>query len=753
MDTKINVQGKVCTGNVLQPRCYKSYTDIASLSAVKLKQLCVQYNLDTTLPKKAKIVFLCQRLGISTTGNNLNVQKSKKSARTFDSLTSYQHEELEQLRSKILHGMPSSEWTTDISKVPEINDVSVKHYLLETNILDKSSSRTYKLSRPYQLRSSVHSVKYCENVASDTFGILSARCNSSQSANPDEVKVLYIVIDKITGDPYSGFCTCTVGFSETCGHVGAALFLVAEQMANGMSQFNNTDSTSCTDKLCSWTEPKGSQVEPDIFENFKIKKNAEKQQMRRTIDDFGKKVLASEPPTYDAVAKLHADLINATHHMGQYCPAVHVLNPKRYKKDTQEVSSYHTAVHLDDYISESSPLLAYSSETEIHSTPLPVTRIEHKTFQSASEPSFKREIECFTKKAATHTCDRAEIDEITVGQSSNPEWREQRKGCITATKFYSVIKTVEKEKENTTLVNEILNKNNKDFLSKVPSIKWGRTNEIKGKKMYLQKVSKYHTKLKIEEHGLMVSKELNFVRGSPDGIVTCRCHSSMSRLLEIKCPYSAKDMTIEEAIIKKKIKYLEKKDNILQLKKNSQDGYYAQIQGLLGITGLKLANLVVWTTKDCKIVTIKYEEEFYKKKLIPACESFFRTLIAPALLLSQEASDNYANCEDDIQNVVLEDKTSKDKSNDQAKIVVTKSVETECVIPVQIYRCYQCCKILPEDGNINEDNSNASVGCDCPNCACDVWMCWPCARYTEEWKLENVDWFCPHCTRECDLVY
>lgn len=120
--------------------------------------------------------------------------------------------------------MPSSEWTTDISKVPEINNVSVKHYLLETNILDKSSSRTYKLSRPYQLRSSVHSVKYCENVASDTFGILSARCNSSQSANPDEVKVLYIVIDKITGDPYSGFCTCTVGFSETCGHVGAALF-------------------------------------------------------------------------------------------------------------------------------------------------------------------------------------------------------------------------------------------------------------------------------------------------------------------------------------------------------------------------------------------------------------------------------------------------------------------------------------------------------------------------------------------------
>jgi hypothetical protein len=138
-------------------------------------QLCGQYNIDKTLPKKAKIVFLCQRLGISTTGNTLNVQKSRK-VRRFDSLMSHQYEELDQLRSKILHGMPSSEWTNQISKLPEINDVTVKQYLLNSNILDKSSAWTYKLSRPYQLWRRVHSVRYCENVASDTFGIILARC-------------------------------------------------------------------------------------------------------------------------------------------------------------------------------------------------------------------------------------------------------------------------------------------------------------------------------------------------------------------------------------------------------------------------------------------------------------------------------------------------------------------------------------------------------------------------------------------------
>ncbi|XP_060569587.1 uncharacterized protein LOC132728003 isoform X1 [Ruditapes philippinarum] len=389
MGPKIDVQGKTYLGNVLQPRRYETYNEIASLSAVKLKQLCGEYNIDKTLPKKAKIIFICQRLGISTTGNSLNVQKSSK-VRRNDSLTSQQHEELDQLRSKILHGMPSSEWTNEISKLPEINDVSVKKYLIDYNILDKSSARTYKLSRPYQLRSSVHTVRYCENVGSDTFGIISARCNSSQSSNQDDVKVLYIVIDKITGDPYSGFCTCTVGFSETCGHVGATLFLVAEQLANGVSKFTNADTKSCTDKLCSWTEPKGSHVEPDIFENFSIKK--EKQQMRRTLDDFGKQVKALDLPSYDDVAELHSDLIDATYHnMGQYCSAVNVLNPKRFKKDIEEVVTNHTAVSLENCMHEGSPFLAFSSEVEIKATPLPVTRIVRKKFQSSSAPGFKIE--------------------------------------------------------------------------------------------------------------------------------------------------------------------------------------------------------------------------------------------------------------------------------------------------------------------------------------------------------------------------
>ncbi|WAR07402.1 hypothetical protein MAR_017360 [Mya arenaria] len=177
MRPKKNAQTKPSTTSVLQPKCYRIYNEVSSLSAVKLKQLCGQYNIDPTLPKKAKI---------------------------------------------------------------------------QRNI--------------------VHSIKYCENEESSSFAILSARCNASQSSNADEVKVLFVVIDKITGEPYSGYCTCTAGFSGTCGHVGATLFLVAEQMANGVAKFTSNDKRSCTDKLCGWAQPEGSHVEPDIFENFNIKK-------------------------------------------------------------------------------------------------------------------------------------------------------------------------------------------------------------------------------------------------------------------------------------------------------------------------------------------------------------------------------------------------------------------------------------------------------------------------------------------------
>jgi len=105
-------------------------------------------------------------------------------------------------------------------------------------------------------------------------GIIAAKCNPSQST-ADEVKVIHIVIDKITGDPCCAYCTCTVGFSETCGHIGATLFCLAELVANGVKTYESLP--TCTEQLCGWAEPKGGKSEPDTFDNLKKKELTAKQ--------------------------------------------------------------------------------------------------------------------------------------------------------------------------------------------------------------------------------------------------------------------------------------------------------------------------------------------------------------------------------------------------------------------------------------------------------------------------------------------
>ena len=69
----------------------KTFKEVDNLKAVDLKNLCTTYDIDVKFPKKAKVIFLCQALGISTTGH---IQQSSSSTVP---LNTNQSEEFEQL--------------------------------------------------------------------------------------------------------------------------------------------------------------------------------------------------------------------------------------------------------------------------------------------------------------------------------------------------------------------------------------------------------------------------------------------------------------------------------------------------------------------------------------------------------------------------------------------------------------------------------------------------------------------------------
>ena len=223
----------------------RDYNSVANLKNEQLKKLCVENNIDIKLPKKARIVLLCHVLGISTTGNvqSLNCERNTKN------LTDAQNQELQKISPAFICKL--SVWKKDITCLPDIEESAVKKYLIKTDVLSTSDARTYKISRPYALKQFVHSIAFNDESGSDNFTIIKAQCNPSHSTNPDEIKVVFVIVDKYLGDPYGGFCTCTVGQSERCGHIGAVLFKISHLQSTGA-----LEGPSCTDVLCKWTNLK-----------------------------------------------------------------------------------------------------------------------------------------------------------------------------------------------------------------------------------------------------------------------------------------------------------------------------------------------------------------------------------------------------------------------------------------------------------------------------------------------------------------
>ena len=87
---------------------------------------------------------------------------------------------------------------------------------------------------------------------------------------------------------------------------------------------------------------------------------------------------------------------------------------------------------------------------------------------------------------------------------------------------------------------------------------------------------------------------------SPDGI-----ERNSGFLLEIKCPYSARNFYIKEAIEKKLIPYLKVEGDIYSLNRNHN--YFYQVQGQLNIAEKEMCYFAVWTLKEIIFTKIKVD--------------------------------------------------------------------------------------------------------------------------------------------------
>lgn len=145
------------------------------------------------------------------------------------------------------------------------------------------------------------------------------------------------------------------------------------------------------------------------------------------------------------------------------------------------------------------------------------------------------------------------LEQRTRLQTDCMEWRDYRKKLLTASIFGKVCKMRPTTGCSST-VKAILYK--EDFYAK--SVMWGRNNEDVARDVFCR-----NTSLEISTCGLCVNSKWPYLGVSSDGM------ASDGAILEIKCLYAARDMTVTEAVQTGAIKYLQLIDEAFEIKKNT----------------------------------------------------------------------------------------------------------------------------------------------------------------------------------------
>ena len=134
--------------------------------------------------------------------------------------------------------------------------------------------------------------------------------------------------------------------------------------------------------------------------------------------------------------------------------------------------------------------------------------------------------------------------------------------------------------------------------------------------------------LSLSKAGIFIG-ESGYLGASPDGIVVDEAGHNI-KLVEVKCPFSARDKTIKQACAESKSFCCDIVDGKCQLKIDHD--YYFQIMGQMAITGIHSCDFVVWTTKDLFVQTIDFDSDLWISTCIPKLKHFYFFFMLPEIL-------------------------------------------------------------------------------------------------------------------------
>ena len=235
----------------------------------------------------------------------------------------------------------------------------------------------------------------------------------------------------------------------------------------------------------------------------------------------------------------------------------------------------------------------------------------------------------FCQNVLISKSDATALEKRTVLQGESTEWLNEHHKRITASSFGKVLFRVQRPSESM-LKGMFKSKDS----SNVRSIAHGKAKEKVARTIYSNKMQKRIPQFVVYDAGLTVNPLWPELGASPDGKI---CDPSDPEppfgLLEIKCPFTKRDSTINQAATDNSF-YLEHRDNNYYLKRNHSCGYFAQVQEQLALTGLKWLDFAVFLpeSNELNVDRIYFDDNYWQCILLPKLSSFYFTHALPFLV-------------------------------------------------------------------------------------------------------------------------
>ncbi|KAL4083865.1 hypothetical protein QTP88_029181 [Uroleucon formosanum] len=222
----------------------------------------------------------------------------------------------------------------------------------------------------------------------------------------------------------------------------------------------------------------------------------------------------------------------------------------------------------------------------------------------------------FLDKLKLNKTDISKLERRTIDQSNNEEWKKERLSRLTASNFGKICKMRKTTIRKNTIISILYQSY---YFHGTTATSYGIQFESIAKTEF---ETMYN--LKVLPAGLFVDFNLPFLAASPDGLI------GNDAIIEIKCPYSAKDLSPVDAQKQNKLKFMEIESENLILKKNYN--YYFQVQGQLHITQRNVCYIVVWTPKGISVDTIYRDDEFWNTKMETSLAEFYLDHLLPEII-------------------------------------------------------------------------------------------------------------------------